>query len=75
MQDVWRVLAICSTACRVQRHELSGFGRCDLFVNGRVSEGADEESIRLVLNDAARGWLRTANKRNTREYYGPRMRF
>lgn len=75
MQDVWRVLAICSTACRVQRHKFSGFGTCSFFVNGRVSEGADEESIWLVLNDAARVWLRTADKRNTREYHGPRMRF
>lgn len=75
MQDVWRVLAICSTACRVQRHEFPGFSRCGFFVNGRVSEGADKESIRLVLKDAARVWLRAADKRYTREYDGPRMRF
>ena len=75
MQDVWRVLAICSTACRVQRHKFSGFGTCSFFVNGRVSEGANEESIRLVLNDASRVWLRTADERYAREYNGPRMRF
>ena len=40
-----------------------------------MSEGANEESIRLVLNDASRVWLRTADERYAREYNGPRMRF